>query len=220
MMKDLQWFVRGSGNGSECKSHIEASLFNTSKEAPGRYPGERPLRGKLLATENFFYLRQNLQLPLLADAEALDDAVRTGCSKQVQPPEMESGSADASDPNYCFGLSYQSALLKTLRGSAVPGLQVEIANTINGSAADWALGAALEHALQSLRHRDGDNESLSEFSGSVAGWVLLAALLVPAALFGFLRRCNSKRQKKPLSDPEVGPVMLGAVVDVEGHRAE
>jgi len=212
-MKDLQWFVRGSGNGSECKSHIEASLFNTSKEAPGRYPGERPLRGKLLATENFFYLRQNLKLPLLADSEAVADAARTVCGKQVQP-------TDANVLNYCFGLSYQSALLQTLRAAAVPGLQVEIASTISGIAADWALGAALVHTLQSLPHPNGDDGSLSDVSGGVSGWILLAAFLVPAALSGFLRRCIRKQQKKPMSDPEVGPIVLGAARNVEGYRTE
>lgn len=200
MMKGLQWFVRGSGDADLCKRYIEASLFKTNKEAPGHYPGERPLRGKLLATENFFYLRQNLKLPMLADSQAVADAARTVCSTQAQP-----------HANYCFGLSYQSALLQTLRGAAAPGLQVEIANTINGSAADWALGAALVHVLQSLPHRDGGS-SLSGFSGSMAGWALLAAFLVPAASFGFLRRrrcLNIKREKATLSDPEVGPMVVG-----------
>eukprot|EP00419_Tripos_fusus_P030639 CAMPEP_0172783480 /NCGR_PEP_ID=MMETSP1074-20121228/204455_1 /TAXON_ID=2916 /ORGANISM="Ceratium fusus, Strain PA161109" /LENGTH=586 /DNA_ID=CAMNT_0013620469 /DNA_START=16 /DNA_END=1778 /DNA_ORIENTATION=+ len=217
----LKWLVRGAGDDDKCKGNIKANLFKGSKEAPGQYLGERPLRGKLLATQNFFYLGDRMKLPLDGGASAVDNAAQTACRRPIQPlakqvVEMESGSADANVPNSCFGLSYQSVLLQALRAAATPGVEVEIANTINGREADWALGAAVVHSLrdfqqepaqQSHRHSHGGPQSVGD-----RALVMLASFVLMAALLGFAWRKHFRicRQKRELSDPEIGATVFGA----------
>mmetsp|Transcript_98860 Transcript_98860/g.196041 ORF Transcript_98860/g.196041 Transcript_98860/m.196041 type:complete len:129 (-) Transcript_98860:4-390(-) len=70
---------------------------------------------------------------------------------------MESGKADAGHPNFCFGLCFQSVFLSALRAPSSPSVDIQITNQINGSDADWALGAALVHILE--RHPDKESDS-------------------------------------------------------------
>lgn len=205
----LKWLVRGTGDDVKCKNNIQATLFERSKEAPGHYSGERPLRGRILATQNFFYLRERLKLPIDANKSAVENAARTACTRPIKPPakqlsEMESGSADANDPNYCFGFSYQSVLLQALQVGSTPGIEMEITNTINGGDADWALGAALVHSLRNIQQNPDGLQRAG--GGRTSTWVLFASLMVLAPLLGFAWRTHGRNYRKEaeMSDPESG----------------
>jgi len=219
----LKWQVRGTGDDNKCKSNIKTSLFEKSSEAPGHYSGEKPLRGRILATQNFFYLRDRLRLPLDASVPAVDNAAQTACTRPIKLPakelmDMESGSADANVPNFCFGLSYQSVLLQALQKSATPGAEMEIANTIGGAEADWALGAALVHSLRDFQEKPSGLQNAD--SGPVPTGLLLASLVVMAPLLGFMWRKHRKKcqQKRETSDPEISPVIVGAAQETESPK--
>merc|ERR1712187_1084412 len=66
-----------------------------------------------------------------------------------QESDMKAGKANPSNPNECFGLCFQVALLEALKAPTTEGLTVQIVRKINGGDVDWALGAALKHFIDS-----------------------------------------------------------------------
>merc|ERR1712241_1179507 len=105
--------MRGSGQATACQTWIELELLASSKIAPGQYAGEQPLHGSFVATENFYYVRKHLSLPLVGDIEATRDAARDVCRRNqtlsADEAAVESGTADVGKPNECFALSYMAA---------------------------------------------------------------------------------------------------------------
>jgi len=148
--------IRGTGQAQSCKANLVQRVVGASEEAPGVYKAEIPLRGNFVATENFFYVQNDLSMKLeeLARLESstLDSAGEQACSKAInlsadEIAKMESGEASATDPKQCFGLVFQAVLLQSLRAFTSPDVSVQIAHQINGGDVDWALGAALVHYL-------------------------------------------------------------------------
>jgi len=142
--------VRGVGDADACGAKIQERLIISSKDAPGRYADELPLRGSFAATENFFYARSGAALGDGDGSLLLNDA-KLVCSQEMNLSEeeiskMESGDADAGRPSTCFALSYQAALLKALKAPSAFGA-VRVMRQINGGDVDWALGVALMQLL-------------------------------------------------------------------------
>eukprot|EP00405_Crypthecodinium_cohnii_P037255 CAMPEP_0206534990 /NCGR_PEP_ID=MMETSP0325_2-20121206/5871_1 /ASSEMBLY_ACC=CAM_ASM_000347 /TAXON_ID=2866 /ORGANISM="Crypthecodinium cohnii, Strain Seligo" /LENGTH=642 /DNA_ID=CAMNT_0054031893 /DNA_START=62 /DNA_END=1987 /DNA_ORIENTATION=- len=129
--------VAGMGKAKDCISGIWKSLFlgDSSEDAPGEYKGEPTLKGRFVATENFFYTRNDLKLPMLGKQHEMEDVANAVC--------MEHYSGDAeSVPKHCFALAYQAAFLQALRKRPPP----EIA-----AAASLAASAAASISRKSLR---------------------------------------------------------------------
>merc|ERR1712107_641408 len=119
-----------------------------------------PVQGDFATTENFFYTRNDLSLPLPSDFDTMEGQARAICGKALQPSQqdisaMESGTANAGNPLHCFALSYQVSFLRALGVPTARGVKVKVMRKINGGDVDWALGAALMQALAGKRNRRG-----------------------------------------------------------------
>uniref|UniRef100_A0A7S4SZT8 Apyrase n=1 Tax=Alexandrium monilatum TaxID=311494 RepID=A0A7S4SZT8_9DINO len=172
--------ISGGGNASGCAAAIDTALFKPSEDAPGRYFGEQPLKGKFLATQNFFYVRRVLGLPMDGGDAEMEEASRTGCRKRMELPTKDPG-----NPNTCFGLSYQVVLLRSLRVPTRPGVTVEITNSVKGGDADWALGAAIVHVLERLVDGPPSSPGTSRIGTS---WMGMFAGLAAASLLAIVIR--------------------------------
>lgn len=194
---DASSVIKGTGNAEACQHLIRTHLFgNRSETGPGRYKGELQLRGHLVATENFFYVRDNLKLPLDGAVHVMKEAAEKGCQRIAPSADeeaaMQGGTADVSKPNGCFGLSYQVALLDALQVTYRPGVHVEIARQIKGGDIDWALGAALMHFI---------DRGMGETGEDPVSLPMRIALVIMSLLgmLGFIRffvapRCTTLKQ--------------------------
>jgi hypothetical protein len=187
--------IAGRGNADACQELIKRLLLSPSQDsAPGVYSREMSLRGRFVGTENFFYVRNDLKIPLDGRLPAMKEAAKAACEASISPSEeeeaaMRDGSADPYKHKGCFGLSYQAALLETLKAAGAPGVEVDIARTINGGDIDWALGAALTHFIDLGMHKQAMGSSGDSL------WSRLAILLLMvAAAGGALRFCGGKKQ--------------------------
>lgn len=178
--------VNGTGDAASCKNKIQ-SLVLMEQQAPGHYEHELPLRGSMVATENFFYVRNNLGLPQKEAVRPTDAEAQATCSAPW-PPALESG---------CFGLSYQVSLLGALKAS---GDTVKVQRKINGGDIDWAIGAALVHLLDG--RASGTNLGIQ---GGITFAVVILASLSLAFLTFFRFRQNSRKCKKRMD-----PVLFGS----------
>jgi len=190
--------VRGTGRGAECRALIERSLLSElAKDAPGRYLGEPSLEGRFIATENFYYTRNDLGLPLLGDTGAMEAVTDQVCSSASPPPPP----IGAEDPKHCFALAYQAALIKALRRNSGEGddatpMIVDILRQINGGEIDWALGAAVEHVIAlSMPESSGSDDDSSSSPGDypIGGLTTVFCLVV----VGVMARLAYHRLKRP-----------------------
>jgi len=186
--------ISGGGNASGCAAAIQAALFQAPADAPGRYAGEQPLTGKFLATQNFFFGRRDLGLPMFSGARDMEEASQTACAKKVELP-----SKDPGQPNTCFGLSYQLIFLRSLGlASRPPGVSVEIANAVKGGDVDWALGAALVHILEAKEEGQAGGASGPSWIGLVVAFAAAPLLFVLArAVWPRVQGRSLKRHQSP-----------------------
>lgn len=177
--------VVGAGNAESCQDLIWAHLFGRAG-GPGQYESERPLKGSFAATENFVHVRGELgaAFPLQADAATMNSSAKMACERGLVPSaeeiqKMQKGESDVGKPNNCFGTAYQAILLRVLGVPTIPGVDVQIIKQIGGADVDWALGAALVHALEGYR-----------VSATVAwpAWFWLGLAISAAASFYLLSR--------------------------------
>lgn len=186
--------VNGTGDADSCKSKIQ-SLVLTEQQAPGHYEHELPLRGSLVATENFFYVRNDLGLPQKEGVRPTDVEAQAACSQSWSP----------AHENGCFGLSYQVSLLLSLKAG---GDIVKVQRKIKGGDIDWAIGAALVHLLDG---RSGANSG-SQFDlrgGLTVFAVIIASLLL--AVFAYFRLKPNSRKCQKRMDPVLFGSKLGAL---------
>ncbi|CAE7354571.1 APY5, partial [Symbiodinium pilosum] len=155
----------GSGDSTQCRTNIRSLLFQEGS-APGRYEHELPVRGHFAATENFYYVRNDLQLPNKEGVCPTDAEAKEVCGKSL---------ADSAADRACFALSYQLAFLGALGAVDVPGIEVEVQRKINGGDIDWALGAALAHLLSSRVEPAGFAMTMPVVLTLVVALALLAA---------------------------------------------
>jgi hypothetical protein len=179
--KNEEKLVTGIGDATACQRIIAEKLFSGSEtEAPGKYAGEKSVHGAFAATENFFYVRNDLKIALDGNIDAMEAAASKGCSdlpKSYLPQEadMKEGKANPSDPKHCFGLSFQAALIRALRIPGRAGVKVDIARKINGGDLDWALGAAVKHFIDSGMAGAALGASPSPLSSMMMGILFLAS---------------------------------------------
>ncbi|CAE7195518.1 APY5 [Symbiodinium natans] len=156
----------GSGDSTQCRTNIRSLLFQEGS-APGRYEHELPVRGRFAATENFYYVRNDLQLPDKEGVCPTEAEAKAVCGKSLQ---------DSAGDRACFALSYQLAFLGALKAVDVPGIEIEVQRKINGGDIDWALGAALAHLLSTPRvEPQGFSMTMSAVLTLVMALALLAA---------------------------------------------
>jgi len=204
-LDDPSRILQGAGNAELCQELIKSRLLAPEQDtAPGRYSDELALRGRFVATENFFYLREDLKLPLDADVTAMKDAAKVGCETALNPSveleaAMRAGTADPMKQKACFGLSYQVALLETLRASTSPSVQVKIARNINGGDIDWALGAALMHFIDSGMAKAGAAQETSASGMDASVLILLLVVLATLGTARFFVGPNCMKQVNAVS---------------------
>jgi len=164
--------IIGAGDSQECIANIWEHIFSSSHDAPGRYPSEPRLKGSFVATENFYYIRNDLNLPLLGQPKKMEEAAQSVCQRNF------TGDFDEL-PKHCFALAYQAALIQALQRKTPHGslfeqnpniasedVSLEIVRLINGGEVDWAVGAAVVHIIQASRlEHDGFT-----FWGRSADW--------------------------------------------------
>merc|ERR1712129_205708 len=177
--------------GELCQELLKSRLFAaTEKLAPSRYADGLSLRGQFVATENFFYLREDYKLPMDASITAMKDVAKDNCAKPMSPTvEQEAAmtagkpSSNPSNQKSCFGFCYQAALLEALGATTQPGVEVQIARQIKGGDIDWALGAALVHFIDNKMGDKAEALPATAASGNLGkGLVLVVVLLSLAAI--------------------------------------
>lgn len=147
---DTTSIIRGAGNTLACQSLIQNSILK-GPQAPGSYSNELLVRGRFVAMENFFWARNDEALPMLGEAQAMDDAAASICARELnadQKAKMKGPGVAPTEHKNCFALSYQSAFMKALGVPTQPDVTVRIAKALGGSDIDWALGAALVHTME------------------------------------------------------------------------
>lgn len=139
--------------------------FTACREAAGRLLGlHRPcahercgpagsylpqLRGTFLATENFYYTAQFLRLP---ERATIADVARTGadvCASDWVRLSAERRLPDEELLKYCFSASFIVAALHDAMGIGMDE-PITFSNSVEGTAVDWALGAAIAFAARSV----------------------------------------------------------------------
>ncbi len=174
--------VKGTGNAGKCYDLVDKFLKEGGPDAPGQY-FVPPLRGHFIAIENFWYVRNDLKLPMDLSTDARQKAVQKACESTTVTENK-----DIKKPKECFALSYHSALIDTLKARKENGADVEVIHELNGADVDWALGVAI---VQSIKNdntvvvSDGDlNDSYDSFAPAyavatfeIAGLVMTIAVL-------------------------------------------
>jgi len=196
-------FVQGSGDSSVCMAEIGRRLWPTSAMAPGRYAKERPLSGRFVATENFFYTQADEKLGwedrLLSLAD-LESAARGVCGKEL----AEAGGAETADPGVpktCFGFAYQAELLKAIKATTNL-VQVFVKHKIHGGDIDWALGAALIHHIRFVQGSAAEPALVPAWA--VVLLVVLGSFACVRALMHFPHTRNVVAQVTGLSPTKIG----------------
>jgi len=172
--------VKGSGNAEACESLVQG-FFAESEQAPGSYHAGPSLSGRFVATENFVHARHDLSLPLEGGVDSMSKAAVQACQHAA-----EETPTDPMKPNFCFALAYQVAFLSALGVRQDGGVDVRIAEKINGSDLDWAVGAALVHALgqqrcppqSTLSFLPGPPEGYTPWFVALFGAMVITAMLV------------------------------------------
>jgi len=197
--------VVGSGGASRCQALIQANLLSSSN-APGRYRGERPLRGPFLATESFYYEQADLHFPL--QPQDSYSGVMMNYSAEAACNKFFAGvSDDPNKPNHCFALSYQASVLSALKA---PHAQITAAKRIHGNAVNWPLGAALVFAIQS---REVINDFDPLFSEACWYALMVATMVCVVGCYagGVCRKCHKRKWRRWNYVPFGAPV--GASLD-------
>lgn len=146
---------RYGGSFEECQGRIKSVLFESqSGRNPDIVPGvsmpsdspvshvlQPSLRGEFIATENFFYIRNDLKSA--CDENIMDLASAAVVGSSVCADEFGRFGALDPDNRGCFAFAYQSTFLKQIGavGSHTPTVRREI----DGNELDWAVGAAIVH---------------------------------------------------------------------------
>ena len=133
--------VTGEGNSDACLAAINDALVTTetSQLKNAKVPS---LLSKFLATENFFYPRNDLGFALDLSKVAQFEQRKRACAS----PAEELTSRRPPKP-YCFALSYHYAFLSSVGVSLE---HVRIAGNPS-TGIDWSVGAALVHIPDLMR---------------------------------------------------------------------
>ncbi|XVE91496.1 hypothetical protein REPUB_Repub01dG0015100 [Reevesia pubescens] len=149
--------LQARGNFSECRS-AALMLLQKGKENWSYdrcYLGSvfmPKLRGKFLATENFFYTSKFFRLRQRAFLSDLMMAGRHFCEEDWSKLKKKHQSLDEEDLlRFCFSSAYIVALLHDSLEIALDDERISFANQVENIPLDWALGAFI---LQSTTNSD------------------------------------------------------------------
>eukprot|EP00927_Polykrikos_kofoidii_P066705 TRINITY_DN62262_c0_g1_i1.p1 TRINITY_DN62262_c0_g1~~TRINITY_DN62262_c0_g1_i1.p1 ORF type:complete len:497 (+),score=51.77 TRINITY_DN62262_c0_g1_i1:44-1492(+) len=201
----LRTGVHGTGSAEECVSVIKKKLLSPEKhaDAPGAYVAERALHGHFVGNENFFYVRDELSLPMNGDETSMRAAAVGTCDHTLNA-DVNGVKAleNPLKPRGCFALSYQLAFLQSLHVFEDPSFEINFAHKINGGEVGWPLGAAVVHVMAVAAK--GIHEKEEKIDG--VGWsqiqypeffgVQMGAMYVGGSIFilMFLLRAVTYRQ--------------------------
>lgn len=186
--------VQGVAGEAACEELVRQHLFQ-EEDAPGQYKAELPLHGRFVATETFFYVRNDFAIPMNASASAMQRDAETWCRSP-----LEVRSSEVTSERLCFSLVYQAVFLEVLGAS---GAQIEILHDIDGNGLDWALGLAIQHSIDEGMFRS------SSRTGQFLSLVLVALLCLCASVL-CLRRLTVASSKFPRPPAEASrPVRIG-----------
>ncbi|KAM7468534.1 hypothetical protein LguiB_016096 [Lonicera macranthoides] len=197
-----------SGNFSECKSASLTLLQKGNEECSYRrcYIGSTfvpNIRGKFLATENFFHTSKFFELAPKAFLSHLSAAGQEFCEEDWSKLKRKYNSLDEEDLLcYCFSSAYIVALLHDSLGIALDDERIEYADQVNDIPLDWALGAFILQITADL-NVDRSNWIITYFSEDYSKLAFLAFfLLLMFTACSVLK--NKKPQLKTIYDLEKG----------------
>merc|ERR1712048_769842 len=150
--------------------------------------------GDFAATENFFWVgSRSGGLP--SDDKVMTMAQLTDHMGQVAGRVCGShlkdrGADDPTQPNECFGLSYQIVFMQALALPPTKNVNVQVLHQIGGSDLDWAVGAALMVNLEVAAKRNAQQEQRGGFVWFVQLMAVIALFTITVTVLGciFFRR--------------------------------
>ena len=163
--------TKTKGHGADVGTLTEPSgNFTACREAAGKLLGvgdtcqhERcgvagsylpELRGTFLATENFYYTTQFLRLPERATIADVAKAGEDVCASDWVRLAAERRLPEEDLLKYCFSASFIVAVLHDAMGIGLRE-EIQFSNSVEGTAVDWALGAAIAFAARSAEEEGG-----------------------------------------------------------------
>ncbi|KAF5751989.1 apyrase 6 isoform X1 [Tripterygium wilfordii] len=154
--ESLPSLLQSSGNFTECRS-AALMLLQKDKEKCSYQRCQigstfiPELRGKFLATENFFYTSEFLGL---GSSSCISDILMAGqkfCREDWSKLKKKHNSLNEEDlAHYCFSSAYIVAMLHDSLGIALDDERIGFANQVGSIPLDWALGAFILQSTADL----------------------------------------------------------------------
>ncbi|XP_010527907.1 PREDICTED: probable apyrase 6 isoform X1 [Tarenaya hassleriana] len=150
--------VQAGGNFSECRSAALAILQDGKDACPYQHCSvgstfTPKLRGKFLATENFFYTSKFFGLGEKASLSDLIFAGEKFCGEDWSKLRVKNPSLEDEDLlRYCFSSAYIAALLHDSLGISPDDGRVIFTNQAGEIPLDWALGAFILNTAMTISH--------------------------------------------------------------------
>ncbi|MBA0727593.1 hypothetical protein Golax_000566 [Gossypium laxum] len=180
---------KARGNFSECRS-AALTLLQKGKERCSYdhcYLGSvfmPKLRGKFLATENFFYTSKFFRLRQRAFLSDLIMAGKHFCEEDWSKLKKKHQSLNEEDLlRYCFSSAYIVALLHDSLEIALDDERISFANQVNDIPLDWALGAFIlqSTSISDVQQTDWITIIMSSDSSTLISITAISAILMFAA---------------------------------------
>lgn len=136
-----------TGNFSECRAAALKLLQKGKEDCPYHHCSlgatyMPKLRGRFLATENFFYTSQFFDLASKAVLSDIMEAGQQFCEENWSNIRKKHSSLAEEDLlQYCFSSAYIVALLHDNLGIALDDKRIRYTNQVENVPLDWALGA-------------------------------------------------------------------------------
>ncbi|KAE8023258.1 hypothetical protein FH972_008978 [Carpinus fangiana] len=181
--------LQSKGNFSECRS-AALTLLQKGKEKcsyQSCYIGSTfipKLRGRFLATENFFYTSRFFGLGRRAFLSELMMAGQKFCGEDWSKLKKKYHSRNEEDLlRYCFSSAYIVALLHDSLGVSLDDKGIEVANHARNIPLDWALGAFILQSTAELdqEHPDWMANIVSDESPTLLSIIAIFVILMFAA---------------------------------------
>ncbi|XWS23185.1 hypothetical protein CRYUN_Cryun29cG0099400 [Craigia yunnanensis] len=178
--------LQARGNFSECRS-AALLLLQKGKEKCSYdrcYLGSvfmPKLRGKFLATENFFYTSKFFRLHQRAFLSDLMMAGQHFCGEDWSELKKKHQSLDEEDLlRYCFSSAYIVALLHDSLEIALDDERISFANQVESIPLDWALGAFILQSTTNANVKQPDwiTTIISDDSPTLLSIIAISAILM------------------------------------------
>ncbi|XP_006827247.2 probable apyrase 6 isoform X1 [Amborella trichopoda] len=207
--------VHAVGNFTECRSAAlmllqkgkEECLYHHCNIGSAFIP---ELRGKFLATENFFYTSKFFGLDPKASLSDLVKAGKHFCEEESWSnlKKRNRGLNEDELLKYCFSSAYIVALLHDSLGISMYDKRIDFVNQIQNISLDWALGAFILHASSNTELAHPNHQTSGDENLTFLALILVSALIVVAAWY--ISRWR-KPQLKTIYDLENGRYIVTRV---------